>query len=440
MKLVNYLIILIFLNNCSFDKKSGIWKNEGQIATKKIDLTEDFQKIQSSREKFNKIINLDKRYVFQTNNLVLTKEWQDIFFSNENNFKNFNYTNKNKRIFKGKKLSKFNPSKYLLYKNDKIITSDEKGNIIVFSISENKIIFKFNFYKKSYKKIIKILNFSIDDNIIYVSDNLGFLYALNYENRNILWAKNYKIPFRSNIKKMRNIIVVANQSNSVFFIDKKNGEILRTIPTEESIFKGDFINNFGIHKNDIIFLNTYGTLYSFDSKRFEINWFINLNDSLDINPSNIFKSNQLIISKNRIYIPTNDNFYVVDLNTGSIIYKKNFTSILKPLVLNNVLFSLDNDLLIATELDTGKILFSYNINKKIAEYLKTKEKRVEFQSLISADNKIFIFLKNSYVVKFSLNGEISEINKLPEKINSFPIIVDKNLIYLNDKNRISIIN
>ena len=89
---------------------------------------------------------------------------------------------------------------------------------------------------------------------------------------------------------------------------------MRTIPTEENIFKGDFINNFGIHKNDIIFLNTYGTLYSFDSKRLEINWFINLNDSLDINPSNIFKSNQLIISKNRIYVPTNDNFYIIDLH------------------------------------------------------------------------------------------------------------------------------
>ena len=91
-------------------------------------------------------------------------------------------------------------------------------------------------------------------------------------------------------------------------------------------------------------------------------------------------------------------------------------------------------------MDTGKILFSYNINKKISEFLNTKEKTVEFQSLMSADNKIFIFLKNSYVFKFNLNGEIFDINRLPEKINSFPIIVDNNLIYLSGKNRISIIN
>ena len=56
------------------------------------------------------------------------------------------------------------------------------------------------------------------------------------------------------------------------------------------------------------------------------------------------------------------------------------------------------------------------------------------------DNKIFIFLKNSYVIKFNLNGTIDAINKLPEKINSYPIIVDSSLIYLNRKNEIIFVN
>ena len=59
---------------------------------------------------------------------------------------------------------------------------------------------KFNFYKKKYKKIKKKLNFIIENGIIYVSDNIGYLYAFNYKTKKFLWAKNYKIPFRSNIK------------------------------------------------------------------------------------------------------------------------------------------------------------------------------------------------------------------------------------------------
>jgi outer membrane protein assembly factor BamB len=302
------------------------------------------------------------------------------------------------------------------------------------------VIFKFNFYKKKYKKINKILNLSIENNVIYISDNLGFIYALDYVSEKILWAKNYKIPFRSNIKISNNNVIMANQNNSILFIDKKNGEILKTIPTEENVFIGDFINNFAVHKNNVLFLNTFGSLYSLNSKTLDINWFLNLNDTLDINPSKIFRSNQLIVSKNKIFVPANDNLYVIDLLTGSIIFKKNFTSILKPLVINNVLFSIDNDLLIATELESGKILYSYDINKKIAEFLDTKKKRVKLKSIISADNKIFVFLNNSFVIKFNFNGEISEISKLPEKINSMPIIVENQLIYLNNKNRISIIN
>ena len=116
------------------------------------------------------------------------------------------------------------------------------------------------------------------------------------------------------------------------------------------------------------------------------------------------------------------------------------TSNLKPLVINNVLFSIDNDFLIATNLDSGKILYSYDINKKIAEFLNTKKKRVTLKSIMSVNNKIFVFLNNSFVIKFHLNGEISKINKLPKKIKSMPIIVDNQLIYLNYKNRISIIN
>ena len=102
--------------------------------------------------------------------------------------------------------------------------------------------------------------------------------------------------------------------------------------------------------------------------------------------------------------------------------------------------TIDNDLLIATETSTGKVIFSYDINKKISDYLNSKKEKVEFKSLMIADSKIFIFLKNSYVVKFNLNGTIDSISKLPEKINSNPIIVDSSLIFLNKKNKITVIN
>ena len=162
-----------------------------------------------------------------------------------------------------------------------------KGNINVFSVTDNKTLIKFNFYKKKYNKINKKLNLIVENNIIYVSDNFGYLYAYNYFDRKLLWAKNYNVPFRSNLKIYKNTIFAANQNNNLFFFNKLTGEILKQIPTEETIVKNNFINSLSLDEKNIFFLNTYGTLYSVDIKSKRINWFINLNQSLDINPNNM---------------------------------------------------------------------------------------------------------------------------------------------------------
>ena len=54
--------------------------------------------------------------------------------------------------------------------------------------------------RKNIKNSKKTLNIIVEANIIYVSDNLGYLYAYDYLKKKVLWAKNYKIPFRSNLK------------------------------------------------------------------------------------------------------------------------------------------------------------------------------------------------------------------------------------------------
>ena len=59
--------------------------------------------------------------------------------------------------------------------------SDIKGNLIVYSLKDKREKAKFNFYKKRFKKFDKNLNILTNDDNIYVSDNLGFLYAYNYE-------------------------------------------------------------------------------------------------------------------------------------------------------------------------------------------------------------------------------------------------------------------
>ncbi|MBD1146699.1 PQQ-binding-like beta-propeller repeat protein [Pelagibacterales bacterium SAG-MED28] len=440
MKLFYFLITLIFLNNCSFDNKSGIWNNDNKLDEKDDKIFKEFKSISSTNEKFYQIVNLDKEFEFEKQNLIKNFEWKDIFYGKNNNLGNFKYNNNNQLIFKSKKLTKHKINEHILFDKNNIIASDIKGNLIIFSINKNKQISKFNFYQKKFKKIKKNLNLIIENNTVYISDNLGFIYAFDYLSNKVLWAKNYKIPFSSNIKISKNKLILANQNNTLFFINKKNGEILKSIPTEETTIKNNFMNNLAVDGDNVIFLNTYGSLYALNITNMQIKWFINLNESLNINPSNLFISNQLIIRDNRVYVPANSNLYVLDLSFGTNIYKKNFSSIVRPIVLTNVFYTIDNNLLIATEINSGKIVFSYDINQKISERLKIKKKKVQFKSVMLLNDKIFIFLKNSYIVKFKINGEIYEITKLPQKINSQPIIIDNSIIFLDKSNRVSIVD
>ena len=314
-------------------------------------------------------------------------------------------------------------------------------NVIIFSIKENKVIAKFNFYKKRYKKIIKKLNFIIEDNIIYISDNIGYLYAFDYKNNKILWAKNYKVPFRSNLKISENNLVAANQNNNLYFFNKLNGNKLRSIPTEETLVKNKFINNLSSNKDSLFFLNTYGSLYAINIKSMRMSWFINLNQSQNLNPSNLFSGNKIINNDSKIIVSSNQFTYVIDANSGAIIYKKKFSSQVKPIIINDYLFLISkNNLLISMNLKTGNIIYSYDINQKIAKYLNIKKNKVEFKNIIIANDKILIFLKNSYILKFNINGNLEQVKKLPSKLNTNPIIIDGSILYLDFKNKLSIVD
>ena len=75
---------------------------------------------------------------------------------------------------------------------------------------------------------------------------------------------------------------------------------------------------------------------------------------------------------------------------------------------------------------------------KANEWQHIKSKRVN--SLFIANNKILIFLKNSYVLKFSFFGDIEDIFKLPTKLNSNPVFVNDTFLYLDKNNKLSVVN
>ena len=158
MKLFFCLIILILFTNCSFDKKTGIWKNENILSDQKKIIKDGFIKINDAsnlNKEFKKVIFLDKNFKFNLFKPISVFEWTDFYYSQTNNLENFKYDNLGTLSLKSKKLSRSKVSNFILYSNNEIIFSDEKGNIIFFSPSEKTKPKKFNFYKKNIKILKK---------------------------------------------------------------------------------------------------------------------------------------------------------------------------------------------------------------------------------------------------------------------------------------------
>ena len=441
MKFFFVIVLIILFNNCSFDNKTGIWENENTVGKKENNLFKDFGEIVLSEEPYNKTVKLKENFPFKLTKPVTNKLWLDIYYNKNNNLNNFNFNNEFNLIYKSKKISRYRISNNVLFNNNSIITSDIKGNLIVFSLDDNQITTKFNFYNKKYKKIDKVLNYIIENNIVYISDNIGFLYSFDLEKNEILWAKKTKVPFRSNLKLSDQNLIASNQNNELLFFNKINGDLLKSIPTEETKIKNQFKNNLSVYNEKLFFINTFGSLYSVNIKDKKLDWFVNLNQTNNINPSNLFLGNEIIVDNKKI-ISTSDKFtFIIDSNTGSIIHKKNFSSIVKPLVHNNYLLVVNkNNFLIALDIITGKIIYSYDLNQKVSDFFNIKKKYLKINNLMLLNNEIFIFLKNTYVLKLSIDGTLKEVRKFPSTINSKPIIVDNKIFYFDKKGKIFVIN
>lgn len=441
MKIFLTILFCFFLLGCSFDNKSGIWENANTIKTKKNKDFDQFKTLSTQTEPFNKIIYPKVNFKISLEPPVSAIKWNDVHYKNSNNLENFFYKNLNEVIFKSKKISRHSINQNFLYENQIIINTDEKGNIFFYSILNNTLAFKYNFYQKNYKKIKKKLNIVSENNIIYISDNFGYVYAIDYIKQKLIWAKDYKIPFRSNIKILGEKLILADLNNSLYLIDKNNGDKLKVIPTEETLIKNNFVNSIVVAENFSYFLNTYGSLYAIDNNG-RVRWFINLNRSLDINPSNLFNAKPIILYKEKLIISTDLYLYVINAKTGAEINKIAITSLTKPLASGNNLFLITNEnLLVCIDLVKGQIIYSVDVNEKIAQFLNSKKKKfVDIKSIALLNNDIFLFLKNSYYLNLSSTAKIQNIKKLSNKINSFPIFINDSIIYFNTKNKIIILN
>ncbi len=436
-----FIIILFFLNNCSFDNKTGIWKGSEQITKNNKDKNQNLEFIFKKQNQNIKEKELSPEQNLKLDSPSLFSTWNQSFQNKYNNINNVSFLNQG-NYKKYSKVSKTKINKNILISKDNLFFSDYKGNIGVFSFNQNQLIYKYNFYKKKIKKANKNIKLIIINDNIVAADNFGYIYSLNYKKNKLNWAKNFLVPFRSNLKIIDGILFLSDEKNKIILIDIKNGKKIDEFYTQPSKTVSKFESNLAIdNKNNLLFLSTNGSLYSLNLiNQKKINWIQNFKPESEI----IFNGNPITVDSDKILVSSNNNISLLNVN-GTRIWNLNIKSNISPIISGNTIFTVNNDnYLLLIDKNTGEIIYSKNIyliiEKDFKKNFKKRIKTIKYIYLI--DNKLLLISNNSYFIEMSLENIIgtNSIKKNPFEISSNIIFLQNEMVFISDSKKIYKVN
>ena len=457
MKELLLILVIIVVSSCSFDNKTGLWKDASNIPVE----IQNPQSIETnnSNTRYEDVFLKTKTFdeekeplnfsSLKIDNPLKLTNWPEQYAVPSNNISNFSYNGNKVLLSRSPKLSKFSSSKknsernIIFYKNS-LISYDHKGTIFIYSQKLKKKIYEYNFYKKNFKNFDKKIYLVVNKNILYAADNLGYLYAINLDNNSIIWAKNYGIPFRSNLKFIDNEIFLASQDNVIYSINSDTGDKNWQFATSLTFLKSDFMNNIALDviNKDIFFLNTSGELYSINYLTQKINWVLNFKSSSLAGDTELFLSQPIVIKNNNLIISTENALLSYDTLTAVKNWNLSAKPIFKPVVTLNYTYAiLKNNLLICLDNISGNIIWSKNIFSNI----ENKKIRKKFGTIFDfkiVNGKINIYSNNGFLLSLDANnGYLNYYNRISKKgINSKIIFLNNNMFFVDTTNRLSKFN
>ena len=441
-KYIIFFFIIILYTGCSFDDKTGIWSGE----EKERERIAELEKEQSQKQKTIKIYS-SKEIVLeeilpsktiQLSQAVKNTSWQMPGLNLKNNIGNI-YLSGFKNNFLKKKIGKNKfpilkvRSSPLVY-NNYIILCDDRGTIYKINKRGKKIWTK-NIYKKIYKKIYKNLSLSIDDNKIYVADNIGFIYVINFDTGKLVWIKNHGIPLKSNIKIFDKKIYLVNQDNRLLSLSQKDGSIIWDVRSSTSFIKTQNLLSLAIAPDGtLITLNSSGDLLKIKASSGQIYWSLKISAFNFIQDNDFFSSSKIVIDENAIIFSSQSSIFSINLSNGNLNWKLDMNLKNTPIIdKKNVYLVSDSGYFVNVDKITGKVVWSINILK----VLKRRKQKTQVTGFIIGSGKIYMTTLNGYLIVYSaVSGKNEYIKKIGDAINADPIISNGELYVLTDKSRI----
>ena len=417
-KLILTFITLILLNNCSFNENSRIWnEKENKLETNKK-ITKVFQEKVSVSE-FNIDLKLD------LSSIKINNKKND----NRNDLGLQNYKGELTKIgnFKFSKLEELNQLDFEpIFLDNGIVFFDKKGSIIRYDDNQ-KVIWKKNHYLKTEKKLKPKLNFLLDGENLLVADSIAKYYSVNINTGELNWSKNNDYPFNSNIKKHNDKIFVIDYKNILRCFKIKDGSECWNLQTEDSFTISNIKYSLIILNDNVIFNNSIGDITAVDIETGLITWQLPTQSSSIINETYNFKTSKLVSDGNSVFFSNNKNqFYSIDLKTGTTNWINEVNSNVKPILVGNLIFTISNEgYLYLIDKNKGNIV---RITDLFLNYKDKKRKNIYPIGFVIGDKNVFLTNSDGKMIIAGIeDGKIIKIEKVSGGLVSEPFIFNNNL-------------
>ena len=422
-RLLIFIISLFFLNNCSLNENSRIWKDkkDNSINAKNI------KKIFSEKKiitQFNQELKLDLTNVKIKNKIV----------DNQNNYGFQDYSGSIDKVgnYKFSKLDDVNELNFKpVFLNDGLIFFDKKGSIIRYD-NNQKVLWKKNHYSKLEKKLKPKLNFVLVDQNLLITDSISKYYSINVNSGELIWSKNNIYPFNSEIKRSKNKIFVVDYKNTLRCYNINDGSECWSLPTEDSFTISSSNFSLIIDGELIIFTNSIGDVTAVDIDSGLITWQLPTQSSSIINETYNFKVSKLVSDNESIYFSNNKNeFYSIDVKTGTTNWINEINSNLTPIISGNLIFTVSNEgYLHVIEKNNGNII---RISDLYLDYKIKKRKNVKPIGFAIGDKKLYLTNTDGKMIIVDLNlGKVIGVEKIAGNFTSRPFIFNQSLFVIRN--------
>ena len=440
---LSFFGILFFLYGCSFQNSGGFFENKVEEFEKEIQL-KNSKVVFALQKKFNKEVS--GTVPKNLNKPNSSEEWTESGLNPNNYIPNLIYKNDKNIFFKSKKIGKnkfklshtfFEP----LIQGEKVYFSDFSGNIYNYSLTDRRLVWKFNFYKKRYNNFPIETKLKLSKDNLIISDNLGYLYSLNIETSEIKWAKNYGIAFNSNLKIYDGKIFSLNQDNKFYIVNETDGNQILGLETFPTFLKTRYNTNISLDGNNIFFLTSNGELYSINHLSNNINWLSNIFSKNSAGGAELFYSSPIVYKDGKIFFSSSVSTYSINSSSGLVSWELPFSTNLRPIVTDQFIFLASKDgFLINVDNQTGRVNWSKNLFKK--ENKLKKNKVGDIISILLASDQLLVTTSKGYFLFIDYkNGKLINYTKASRSgFYSSPIIVNNMIHTLDNKLRLLIFN